>query len=128
MAAHGNGGEYTSIREMSQHLDISFHFLTKTLQSLTQHGLLVSYRGPSGGIAFNKPPEQITLKEVVEILEGKDFFETCLLGLPGCGKEMPCPVHNFWTDTRQQMETEFERTSLATLGAKVLSGQHRLTE
>lgn len=111
---------------MSEQLDISFHFLTKTLQILTQEGLLLSYRGPNGGVAFKVPPEDITLTQVVTMLEGADFFETCLLGLPGCGVGKPCPVHDFWKETRKTMENEFNATTIADLGAKVSTGKHRL--
>lgn len=128
IAAQSREGEYVSIRELSERLDISFHFLTKTLQILTQEGLLISYRGPNGGIAFQVAPEEITLAEVVKLLEGEDFFDTCLLGLPGCGVAKPCPVHDFWQETRKAMEGEFNATTIADLGAKVSTGEHRLRE
>ena len=42
---------YVSIRAISDELDISFHFLTKIFQKLTQAGLLQSFRGPRGADA-----------------------------------------------------------------------------
>ncbi|HCT51303.1 MAG TPA: transcriptional regulator, partial [Balneola sp.] len=42
--------EFNSIKEMSDKLEISFHFLTKILQQLTAESLMVSYKGPKGGI------------------------------------------------------------------------------
>ena len=44
MVAHKKDEAYVNIREMADELDISFHFLTKILQSLTQKGILQSYR------------------------------------------------------------------------------------
>jgi Rrf2 family iron-sulfur cluster assembly transcriptional regulator len=119
---------YVSIGEISRELDISFHFLTKTFQSLTQHGILESYRGPSGGIALARPPGQIFLIDIVKIIEGEDFFETCLLGLPGCGEAKPCPVHDFWKKTKEALKKEFETTSLVDLGAKVSEERLRIRE
>ena len=116
MVGKSGGQEYVSIREMSEHLGISFHFLTKILQSLTQANLLVSYRGPSGGVAFNVPPDKILLSDVVRVLEGNDFFDTCLLGLPGCGEMAPCPMHTFWKEIRGALKQEFETTTLAEMG------------
>ncbi len=127
MVGRSKGGqEYLSIREMSEQLDISFHFLTKILQSLTQANLLVSYRGPNGGIAFNVPPEKIMLIEIVHILEGDDFFEKCLLGLPGCGHLAPCPMHQFWGKIRGEFKAEFENTSIAEMGQTALMRSLRL--
>lgn len=111
--------KYINIGEVSEELNISFHFLTKTFQILTQHGLLISHRGPHGGILLNKPTDQIFLIEVVKILEGEDFFDKCLLGLPGCGSHEPCPLHNFWKAFRTSLQKEFEETSLADLSSKI---------
>lgn len=123
----GKGGqEFVSIREMSEQLDISFHFLTKILQSLTQANMLVSYRGPSGGVAFLIPPEKILLSDVVRVLEGDDFFDTCLLGLPGCGEKAPCPMHGFWKEIKSALRHEFETTSLAAMGQNALLRSLRL--
>lgn len=116
MVSKNEAQQYVSIREMSEKLDISFHFLTKILQSLTQANLLVSYRGPSGGVAFNVPPDQILLGDIVRVLEGDDFFDTCLLGLPGCGEAVPCPMHQFWKEIRGAFKQEFEITTLAKMG------------
>lgn len=117
---------YLSIGEMSEKLDISFHFLTKTFQTLTQHGILESYRGPHGGIVLKKPADQVFLSEIIKILEGEDFFDKCLLGLPGCGEAVPCPVHDFWKDAKKAMKHEFDITSLAELGEKVSDDRLRL--
>lgn len=118
---------FVSIGEISERLDISFHFLTKTFQTLTQQGILESYRGPNGGIALNKPAEEIFLIDIVKILEGEDFFDKCLLGLPGCGEFAPCPVHDFWKVAKRAMKHEFEITSLAEMGAKVSDERLRLS-
>ncbi len=111
--------EYVSIRELSEKLDISFHFLTKILQTLTQRNILESYRGPHGGITLKVPPDQIYLIDIVKILEGDDFFDKCLLGLPGCGEKAPCPMHEFWKEVKAKLRDEFETTTLADLGSNI---------
>ena len=118
--------EFVNIRGMSEELDISFHFLTKILQSLTQKGLLRSYRGPNGGIGFQIPPEEILLSDLIRALEGDDFFEKCLLGLPGCGEKKPCPMHDFWKETKGKLQAEFESTTLAELGQSTRQNRFRL--
>ena len=118
--------EYVSIGEISEELDISFHFLTKTFQSLTQKGILRSYRGPKGGVALARTPEEVFLADVVLALEGEDFFDKCLLGLAGCGQAAPCPVHGFWIGHKAELRTEFERTSLADMGRKINREKLRL--
>lgn len=104
-----------SVGEMSARLKISFHFLTKILQKLTRAGLLESRRGPAGGISFSKKPERIFLADLVLIIEGEDFFDKCLLGLPGCGIMAPCPVHDFWKLNRGELRKRFEGISIYSL-------------
>lgn len=126
MASEKERVGYVSLGELSEKLNISFHFLTKTFQTLTQHGILESYRGPNGGVALTKPADEIYLTDIVHVLEGEDFFDKCLLGLPGCGVEAPCPVHDFWKDAKKAMKHEFDITSLAELGEKVADDRFRL--
>ncbi|MEZ5042119.1 MAG: Rrf2 family transcriptional regulator [Saprospiraceae bacterium] len=128
MASMEKTDTYMSIRTISEDLDISFHFLTKTFQSLTENGILKSYRGPSGGVAFAKPIQDILLIDIIEIIEGEDFFSSCLLGLAGCGEAVPCPVHNFWKVIRNNLKVKFEVTSLSELAAKFDENSLRLKE
>lgn len=128
MALRKNNSSYISIREVSKDLDISFHFLTKIFQPLTENGILQSYRGPSGGIAFAKAPEDIFVIDIVTVIEGEDFFDSCLFGLPGCGEAVPCPVHDFWKEAKSRMKKEFESTSLSDLAAKVSDERLRIIE
>ena len=116
MVAHREEGAFVSIRGMAEELGISFHFLTKILQTLTQQGFLQSYRGPNGGIAFHIPPENILLSDLIRALEGDDFFDKCLLGLPGCGERKPCQILNCWKTIKNFLKEELETTSLADIG------------
>ncbi|MBK9109863.1 MAG: Rrf2 family transcriptional regulator [Saprospiraceae bacterium] len=126
VASKNEKEKYINIGEISEELNISFHFLTKTFQVLTQHDLLASHRGPHGGILLKKPMEEIFLIDIVHILEGEDFFEKCLLGLPGCGSHEPCPVHNFWKNVKGSLQKEFEETSLADLASNIKSKKMRI--
>ncbi len=123
-----NKSEYSSLSDISKELNISFHFLTKSLQKLTKEGLLTSSRGPAGGVALVKPPHQTPLIDVILVLEGQNFFDSCILGLPGCGTEAPCPLHTFWFTYKSKLMNELNRVSLADLGEKTLQERLRLTD
>ena len=117
---------YVSIREISDQLDISFHFLTKIFQKMTQTGLLLSFRGPNGGIMLAKPSDQITLLDVVLAIDGPDLFRECVLGLPGCGNDKPCPMHHRWAGERARLEDMFSRTPLAEMARNISHFDFRL--
>ncbi len=116
---------YVPIRHMSQELDISFHFLTKILQRLTEAGLLESSRGPAGGVRLAQPASKISLADVVAVLEGENFFSGCVLGLPECSSRNPCPLHQQWQVTRRQLQQALKSASLSKLAKQVRSGAIR---
>lgn len=119
---------YVSIREMSSELDVSFHFLTKILQRLTEGGLLISHRGPSGGVALAKDARRVTVLQLIECLEGHDLFESCVLGLEGCGERTPCPLHGAWTRQRKALQELFSQATLADLGRRTAQAGLRLSD
>jgi Rrf2 family transcriptional regulator, iron-sulfur cluster assembly transcription factor len=96
IASKKNDG-FITIRELSDELNISFHFLTKVLQEMTKAELLESYKGPNGGVKLARPANKITFMDVVESIDGDYMINECVLGLPGCGVMKPCALHDQWS-------------------------------
>ena len=109
---------YISIRELSDNLDISFHFLTKVLQQLTRAGLMESHKGPNGGVRLTKSGYEMDLFEIIAAIDGTELFTECAMGLPGCGVEKPCPLHEKWAGTRDGIRKMLESTNLVELAQK----------
>ncbi|NBC18908.1 MAG: Rrf2 family transcriptional regulator [Bacteroidetes bacterium] len=106
---------YVPIRQISDHLGVSFHFLTKVLQVLNHHGVLRSQRGPHGGVALARTADAISLRDLIVAVDGPGLFEDCVLGLPGCGDQKPCPIHDHWADVRGCFDQHLAATTLAEL-------------
>lgn len=119
-------GHNVSVREMSETMGISFHFLTKILQKLTQGGVLKSTRGAKGGIALAKPAERITLLDIVQIMDGPGLFDGCILGLTGCGERKPCPLHRHWGRERSRIQAMFRKMTLGKLARETARDGMRL--
>jgi Rrf2 family transcriptional regulator, iron-sulfur cluster assembly transcription factor len=96
IATKKNDG-FITIRELSDELKISFHFLTKVLQEMTKAELLESYKGPNGGVKLARPASKITFMDVVQSIDGDYLIHECVLGLPGCGLLKPCALHDQWS-------------------------------
>jgi len=126
--ASNQNGEYVSIRDMSDQLDISFHFLTKVLQQLSSVGYMESYRGPSGGIRLTEKGKKAALLDVVTAIDGDDLFTECVLGLPGCGSRKPCPLHDQWAETRNAITNMLRETSLTDLAKEGKKMNLRITD
>ena len=118
--------EFIAVRKISNELEISFHFLTKICQQLSRAGLVRSYRGPNGGVKLAKPASKISLMEIVVAIEGSNLFTECVLGLPGCGDESPCPLHDSWAHVRGELIQMLEKRSLSQIAEDVAARNLRL--
>lgn len=102
-------------REIAGEIQVPEHFLAKILQDLARHHLLDSFKGRGGGFRLARPPEQISLGEIVLAVDGNGLTENCLLGLPNCSADSPCPLHDWWTLQRREIKEVLEGQSLADL-------------
>jgi len=122
LAADREGRPFVPISEIARELNISFHFLTKVLQDLTEQELLTSSRGPSGGVALAVNPRKVTVKKVIEAIEGPDFFNGCILGFSQCNAHKPCALHDRWAYIKGQLSSMFDTESLESLGKRIVEG------
>ena len=112
------GRKYIPVREIAEEVNLSFHFLAKIAQQLIEAGILNSLKGPNGGVGLARPAKSIHLIEIVEAIDGLKAFEGCLLGLPECSEENPCPLHKTWARSRQSVLDELKRESLDSIVRK----------
>ncbi|MBI5324890.1 MAG: Rrf2 family transcriptional regulator [Ignavibacteriae bacterium] len=91
---------YFTATDISKRLKIPKEFLSKILQSLAVHSIVVSKKGKSGGFTLGRPLSEIRLIDIVIAMDGLDIFHKCVLGFKGCTVEKPCPVHEKWGKLR----------------------------
>jgi len=107
------------IKKISEDLGLSSPFLGKILQNLVKQKLLVSTKGPNGGFALAKKPEDITLWDIVIKVDGEDFFTNCLISLEPCRTHDPskplCPVHAQYEKLRGEITNFYKGTNLKTI-------------
>lgn len=115
LLASKSRSDYTTIRELSDELDISFHFLTKVLQKLSKSELLESYKGPNGGVKLAREAVDINFMDVVLSIDGDFLIHECALGLPRCGILKPCPMHDEWSGLKQNIVGMMETITLKDL-------------
>ncbi|NIQ11845.1 MAG: Rrf2 family transcriptional regulator, partial [Gammaproteobacteria bacterium] len=74
-------------------------FLRKLLQPLIKSGIIESKRGYSGGIRLARMPEQISLLEIIESVEGGIELNECVADPAICQFVGSCPIHEVWVET-----------------------------
>ena len=111
LAEHIDSGPISADR-IAEDLAISRDFVSKTLQGLVGESMVRSIRGKAGGFLLAREPGTINLLSIVLVVDGDSVFESCVLGLPSCGSEEPCPVHETWGPLREAARRMLERTTL----------------
>jgi Rrf2 family transcriptional regulator, iron-sulfur cluster assembly transcription factor len=103
------------LRQISVEMGVPRTFVSQILGDLVQAGLATSFFGANGGYRLTRPPEEITLLEVVEAGEGPLESDTCVLGDEPCHWGSVCPLHETWSSATSAMRGELAATTLATL-------------
>ncbi|MBC8016480.1 MAG: Rrf2 family transcriptional regulator [Sporomusaceae bacterium] len=88
-------GEIANSQTIAEEQNIPVGFLQKIMRSLTQGEMVKSYRGIDGGFALAKSAEEISLLDIITIMEGPVNLQRCLKENNSCSKGCApqCPVH-----------------------------------
>ncbi len=104
--------KFIPMNEVAKEKELSFFFLSKITQSLVQHDILKTYRGPNGGVTLNIPANELTLYDIVNAIEGNALFNKCILRPETCDETDPCPLHPAWGEVRDKIRDVFMNTTL----------------
>jgi Rrf2 family protein len=104
------------IRDIAKRTRMQKPYLAKIINQLTHHGLIKARRGCQGGVLLSRPPEEISLFQIVQAVE-KPNQTICLFGLSRCPCNGLCPAHKQWCQMRNQVETILRSTMLSAVMA-----------
>ena len=89
------GGSPVSIKSISQRQNISEYYLEQLFSSLRKAKLIKSIRGAQGGYILNRQPEDISVSDIIEVLEGPIEISDCLDGVT-CNNVDCCATRLLW--------------------------------
>jgi Rrf2 family protein len=118
-------GEYAMVKDIAAEGSIPSHFLAKILQDLARDGFLRSSKGPRGGFRLHQAPEEISILQIVEAVDGAGRYERCIGGSPECNDRAACGMHDSWMALRSRIIEYLEGTTVADL-SRALSEKRRL--
>lgn len=97
--------------------DIPTQFLEQLFAALRRAGILQSHRGVYGGFSFNRPPSQVTVLDVVEVLDGP--IEPAVCTTPEvCVKRPICSVGDVWIQAKLAVEDVLAGVSIRELAER----------
>ncbi|MBN2633107.1 MAG: Rrf2 family transcriptional regulator [Bacteroidales bacterium] len=119
IASRQKGDSKTGIQQISKDLNLPTPFLAKILQQLARQKMLKSLKGPHGGFSLIKDPSEITLYDIVKVIDGEDLFTNCIIHNASCSsverKKMPCPVHKKYSEVRSNLIKLFKTVTVEEL-------------
>ena len=116
--AKNHGGSPITIKEISRRHGMPIPFLEQVLHQLKIKGLVESRRGINGGYILSRPPEEITIGDIIRALEGPIALCECLLKTDASEKsvkELHCVTSNIYKELGKKVEEAFDSVTLSEL-------------
>lgn len=126
LSVYGSEKKKKGIKEISEKLEIPSPFLGKILQNLAKQKILSSTKGPNGGFVLARPAEEISLMDIIEIIDGKDVFDQCLVRTEHCSEDAPCSLHDSVASLRKELKTFFLDKTISDLSTEFRSDSSRI--
>ena len=95
--------------EISEQMDVPSGYLVKVMQKLVRANLVSSQRGKGGGFKLIRPPEEMSLLDVIGAVDPIQRIKTCPLNLPAHCKKL-CPLHSKLDASYAEMEETFRNS------------------
>lgn len=108
--------KYITLKSISQRQNLSEAYLEQLFAALKKGGLLKSIRGAQGGYALERSAENISIGEILRVLEGSLSTSKCLEGGTGCGEDCNCCVSkSVWARLDESLNEAADSITLSEL-------------
>ncbi|MCS7010849.1 MAG: Rrf2 family transcriptional regulator [Anaerolineales bacterium] len=108
-------GTRLSSADIGKEMLIPAAFLSRIVAQLAQAQVVQTFPGRDGGLQLARPPEEISLREIVDLMEGPLLLSECMLGEQACPFEHRCPVRTRWQRLQAVILEELEKTKFSHL-------------
>ncbi len=120
LALHYTGGP-VQIGDIAKRQDVSVKYLEQLIIPLKKANLVRSVRGPKGGHMLAKSPKEITVGQIVEVLEGGVDLLVCVGDADSCEKSEDCLIRDTWKEATSAL---YKKLNSVTLDKIIESKKH----
>ena len=106
-------GDIYSVAQMAAALGMATPTASKIMKMLARRGLVQSLRGTKGGYLLARPPDQISIAEVIDAMEGTLGVTECSMRKGLCAREAGCSIRNNWRDINRVIRQKLDQVTLA---------------
>lgn len=117
MTYMARAGKRVDAKTISENAEVTLRFALKILRKFVASGMVRSFKGVQGGYELAKPAEEITLKEIVETVEGTYYISRCLDPDCGCNRTETgaCKAQRVFDDISELVRGRMEQVTLTEL-------------
>lgn len=105
------GGDPVSIKSISERQNISEYYLEQLFAPLRKANLINSIRGAQGGYILSRSPKDISIAEIMEVLEGPIEISNCLEE-KSCNNVDCCATRLLWAKIKNSIDSVTKSTTL----------------
>ncbi|MCL5038066.1 MAG: Rrf2 family transcriptional regulator [Chloroflexi bacterium] len=113
LASNGKDGPI-SIREIAERQEVSVDYMEQLFHKLMKAGIIKSFRGLKGGYQLAKDPGDISIKDILEIVEGPLCLVNCeeMEGSQACPRMAGCKTHILWNKLTELIAERLDEIKL----------------
>ncbi|MBQ4913243.1 Rrf2 family transcriptional regulator [Maribacter sp. MMG018] len=127
LAANSSEENKILAKDLSEQTGVPKAYLSKLMQELTRENLISSTRGPNGGFYMTKEECNRFLIDIITAIDGGYRLETCVLSLHKCDAKHPCPLHNLFSDSKNDFVKRLKETRIQDLVQDIKLGNSFLS-
>jgi Rrf2 family cysteine metabolism transcriptional repressor len=103
------------LKDIAKRQQLSLSYLEHLITPLIIGSILRSSRGREGGISLAKPPAEIKISEIIQILEGQTVTVDCVKNSSVCERSEFCVARDLWVEVNEAMDKVLQSTTIADL-------------
>ncbi len=109
--ARRDSNQRAATSQIAEDQEIPPSFLAKIISQLSIAGLIHTSRGARGGVSLARKPEEISLLDVVEAIDGPINLNECTKDPSVCSFGESCPIHEVWCETQAELVNKLRETT-----------------
>ncbi|MCJ7468640.1 MAG: Rrf2 family transcriptional regulator [Maribacter sp.] len=122
LALYSNENQKIMAKDISQSIAVPQAYLSKLLQELSRHNIVSSTKGPRGGFFLNEENRNNPLIKIVNVIEGHQKIQSCLLSLENCNEKRPCPLHELVAPSKKKLLKSLQGKTIAQISGDIDKG------
>lgn len=123
LAVNSSEDNRVMVKDLATPINVPQAYLAKLLQELSKADIISSKKGPKGGFYLSEENKNHTLMDIVDVIDGVDKFNTCLLNLEKCNAKKPCPLHNLAAPSRSKFIGSLNKKTIKDFSKQIEEGK-----